>query len=104
MVTVAAVVPPDVGVKNVDPAELLESRSETGGPLFVTALPNWSSTLTWNGPTFAVVPTVWLPLTVDVYTSWLGGAGVTVNEVAAEVTPVWVVSVAVIVYEPGVLI
>lgn len=59
--------------------------------------------MTWNGPTFAVVPTVWLPLTVEVNTSWLGGAGVTVNEVAADVTA-WVVSVAVIVYEPGVLI
>ena len=60
--------------------------------------------MTWNGPTFAVVPTGWLPLTVVVNTSLLGGAGVTVNEVAAGVTAVWVVSVAVIVYEPGLLI
>jgi hypothetical protein len=41
---------------------------------------------------------------VEVNTSWLGGAGVTVNEVAAGVTVGWVLSVAVIVYEPGVLI
>ena len=79
-------------MKIVNPAELLESVSETAEPVFETAFPNWSSTLTWNGPTFAVVPTGWLPLTVAVNTSLLGGAGVTVNEVAAEVTAGWVVS------------
>ncbi len=73
-------------MKNVDPAELLESWRVTGAPLFVTAFPNGSSTVTWKGPTFADVPTAWLPPTVEVNFSWLGGAGVTVNEVPAELT------------------
>ena len=97
MVTAAPDDPPDVGVKKVVPDELLESRSVTGAPVLATALPNWSRTWTANGPTPAVVPTVWLPETVDVNTSWLGGAGVTVSAAVAEVTAGWDVSEAVMV-------
>ena len=97
MVTAPAAAPPLVGVKKVVPVELLESNSVTGAPALATGLPNWSRTWTAKGPTVAVLPTVWLPETVDVNTNWLGGAGVTVSANVAEVTAGWDVSEAVMV-------
>jgi hypothetical protein len=87
-------------VTNVEPDELLDSNTVTGPPVFAITLPNWSCTWTWNGPTDAVVPTVWFPDTVCVNANLLGGAAVTVNDALADVTEVWDVSVAVRVYAP----
>ena len=80
MVTAPAAAPPLVGVKKVVPVELLESVKVTGPPVLATGLPKLSWTWTTKGPTVAVLPTVWLPDTVVVKTSLLGGPAVTVNE------------------------
>ena len=66
--------------------------------MFVMAFPNWSCDLDLErSDARQWCPPVWLPVTVEVKASLLGGAGVTVNDVVAAVTPVCVVSVAVMV-------
>ena len=82
MVTAPAVVPPEVVVKNSVwpevPVELVESARVTVVPA-LTGLPNWSWSWTAKGPTLAVVPTVWLPVTVEVKANWLATPPLTVH-------------------------
>src|SRR6202049_3100725 len=91
MVTELAVVPPEVVVKNgvwPKPAELVDTESVTAVPLLVTGLPRESCTWTAKGPTPALVPTVWLPATVEVKANLLAGPTTMVKPFGvAPVTP-----------------
>ena len=94
MVTAPAAAPPLVGVKKVVPVELLESNSVTGAPALATGLPNWSWTWTANGPTVAVVPTLWLPDTVVVKVSLLAFPTTMVKPLVEVPVTAWALTVA----------
>jgi hypothetical protein len=96
MVTAEALDPPDVVVKKYVPDELDDSVTVAAAFVFVTTLPKLSWAWTWKGPTLAEEVTAWLPLTVEVNTSFVGVDATTLNEfVVAEVTVACVESDAV---------
>ena len=97
MVTANAEEPPEVVVKNgvwpLVPTEVVERETVTAVPVLETALPYWSWTWTTNGPTVAVLLTVWLPDTVLVKVSLLAAPATMVNPLVVPLTE-WPFTVA----------